>query len=64
MKRIIAISIIALSALALTGCSFNDTITDYNTAAFAFEQKLPDGRTVICVNSQHGSISCDWENAK
>lgn len=48
--------------LALAGCG-----GDQASKTGPIEQKLPDGRTVVCVlydGYREASISCDWGHAK
>lgn len=72
---VIAISLVAVFTLA--GCSGpeNDepkppaqpTLENYAPDTIAFEQELPDGRTVLCVwadGFKKGGLSCDWDGAK
>ena len=53
MKRLI---MLALVALALTGCS----ATYLETGAYVVERvKLPNGGTVLCVIADSG-VDCNW----
>lgn len=60
MNRIIPL--IVASALVLTACG-NDGGNRFLMQEFT--HTLDDGRVVTCLTNQtHGSIDCDWENAK
>lgn len=68
--RTIAV-LLATGAFVLTGCAVQEgaeTSDHYPRSHYAFEQELPDGRTVMCVWAQEdarsGGLSCDWANAK
>ena len=56
MKKVIVLAAIALS---LSGCG------EFSTSfSGPKEVKLPDGRTVICVLGESGSVDCDFDHAK
>jgi len=77
MKKRLAVvaSAAALVALALTGCAAGASSDGDSTSKeesqetpyehYTFEQKLPDGRKVLCVwaaDYKAGGLSCDWES--
>lgn len=53
-RRVISAALVA-GALLLTACGMS---------AGSFERKLPDGRTVQCIDNNGHGVTCDWDRAK
>jgi hypothetical protein len=74
-KTLVAAALLGLS-LSLVGCATPATQDAQKAEAaqeqqtpnahYSFEEKLPDGRTVLCIwaseSYNSGGLSCDWES--
>lgn len=67
MKRLIT-TLAIISALALTGCGYQNPATSDGTNLKAAVIETPDGRHVTCIkwdsSNYAGGLSCDWGGAK
>lgn len=70
MKKI-AVVLLALGTLSMSGCGSapqtverEEEYTVVETTLIETHKILRDGREVVCLNTPHGGLSCDWENAE